>query len=520
MYKCDIFINNKDIDKINQIFELICKPEDFCSNPSNYLYNELFKQNKKQINFYFHNPDVYTIEKNTFFTKDDNKKKLKFLYKKYCNNNNEFPVQTPPLYIFKPKFQKIIKNKLVKPPLEINDTYEKEINEIRESDPIFFLKDKIIHLNSYSKLNIRNHGIEYLGFSSGYDGYKPKIKEKGKSTHTLKELRLFGRFREYYLCVHHTYARVLGYISSGYTDHWVHNSFGKDEYIEAYKLPVKSIITVFKDVKKNNNERLPNLEGAYPIGNIPDVYLSYNVFKVKKFGDKFYWSKFTLGYDNIKNIDEPETQYYKIIDGWAIRTGVCNDGPSGLSELTKKIKEYTITFIDKKLENLWNKKYAEIVLSKIKKGEYESSDKIENINKKKLLLKEYTYAINQLKKNNKYENISDKEKKKLIAYVYYSYDFEYNKYSIGEHASWFSNLKDIEDPIKFIEDFINLIVSNLEFNKYLSKAYSSDDYKYINYNTGTEYEKNSPEIIYNIQREFIIWREEALNELLNPPLYV
>ena len=297
----------------------------------------------------------------------------------------------------------------------------------------------------------------------------------------LNKLKLFGKFKEFYLSINHEYAQYLHEKKSLiFFDHWIQDSYNRENYIESWKLPVTSIISILNEVKSQDNSRLPEFEGAYPIGQDPKTWICYNVFKVKQVGGTYRWGKFSLGYDT--GIFSDILQYYKIMEGWCIRTGVSTN----LGGLTTAIHEKSL----EKLKQLLKTNTTIIISDDITPDQ---SSKFDDI-------LAYTKENNDLELD---------IKKDINNYAYYYFDFKYDRYSKSEHACWFSNLKILDNPIDFISNFIDFIIKKSPDK--LTPPHKTDDY---------EYTDDDDKLIYSIQREFILWREAAIEELINPPLYV
>ena len=246
-------------------------------------------------------------------------------------------------------------------------------------------------------------------------------------------------------------------------DHWIQDSYNRENYIESWKLPVTSIISILNEVKSQDNSRLPEFEGAYPIGQDPKTWICYNVFKVKQVGGTYRWGKFSLGYDT--GIFSDILQYYKIMEGWCIRTGVSTN----LGGLTTAIHEKSL----EKLKQLLKTNTTIIISDDITPDQ---SSKFDDI-------LAYTKENNDLELD---------IKKDINNYAYYYFDFKYDRYSKSEHACWFSNLKILDNPIDFISNFIDFIIKKSPDK--LTPPHKTDDY---------EYTDDDDKLIYSIQREFI-----------------
>ena len=223
---CDILINS---NMTNDIFELL--EQDIITRglyvhpyetTLDYLYTSYVK-NKDKINFIL--SGNLTLNDNTFFTNDDNKEKLLLLYKKYCKIIID---PKPRIYIFKPKFQRI-------------------------SNANMIINDDIILLDKNVYPNWTDDPTAATNISTR-----------------------FGKYKQYIVITDNYFENPYGFTATKTSNKPFPD---KKAY---YKFPFFFLLQLLNTINKTERHKY---NGAYPIEQGHDSYISSNIFKIDSFGN-------------------------------------------------------------------------------------------------------------------------------------------------------------------------------------------------------------------------------------------
>ena len=433
------------------------------NNTVNGVFNILsdFYEFLKKQHIYLNYPDNFVIkdDDNYFQISNDNQNRYNII-KLYSN-----VVKIKPYHIqnFK-EFQLLY----IKPTILIKE----KILYIYKNIPTINQKDTISLITEFQK--------DDYSLKDPLNNYPVVTDDNSK-----KILPTFGKFVSFFMILHNDVVKELKNSNPGYTDSYF-NIKGNNKYTVCYKIPLMYIIDIIQnyiteDLKETFNFK--NIQGAYPIGFINYNYISYNIFNVKN----NYYGKFCLGY---KTKENGVKSHYRIIDGWSIRTGIVTglDKTDILKKLSKKINDKSKQDLKKILKKLYINK------------------KCNNLNQAKIIFK----------KNNSKKILLIK--KKFLYYAYYAYDFKFDRYDDKEDASWFECLNEIGNKIDFIDFFIRYIFKN--FKDFLQIGHETGyeyEFKNLDFTDNDDFYKKNQQ--YWIIKEFLVWREMAIEELLNPPKF-